>query len=509
MFKIYCKFHTYKFKDFNFPYRFHDPLSAPQEIRHFQAYLVYLKDVENVAEVFNYFWNVSYVTNVNVIVPWKQYFRRFSYSPFSSTGCREIFIEEHTSSRETNVYFPQKPLNLYKCPIRTISWNWLPYSKVDGNNVTFFEGSILNEFIRSVNASFSASLIDLGYGLMSSKVYEKKADLMNGEYLFNPSRCANFSAGDSHYKTSVIMFLKKESFLKSSTIILLSPFSKWVWFHLIVMTMAISAFGSYLGKISFLKCFFVTISILFANSYKMRKTQFQLRLCFGIWIIISLIMSAMYHAVFFEILRSDLHYPLPNSFAEILARNFSKTFILDFYTKKDIFYVPEILSENFSFIVTEKNEPPLEEALATEEKVIGVSTIVLFNYHSMRLFGSTETFRRLPEEYLSLYYTIYFSKNSFLINDYNQMLRKLQSGGITHKWIEDLVQMKRNKTRKQKRSMVLSYDEVGAIFRISAILFLFSSLVFMWEIRCLLKRKIQLLFAYVLRRIWQLFTMNT
>lgn len=468
------------------PYRHHNPLSVRHEIKNFQAYLIYLKNVNSLPEVFNYFWNVSYITNVNVIVPSNHCLRIFSYSPFSISGCRQISIKEHSISCGTNHstfdYYPVKTLNMYKCPLRTASWTWLPYSKVVGNNVTFFEGMILNAFIKVVNASFKVTLMDGTDGADSKDVVSKKADLMHGEYKMTIPRNGNFTYGVPHYDTSVIMFLKRENIRKSSALILLKPFREWALTFLICTIFVTTIIGSCVSKMSLLNIFFNIISILLSNSYKVRDSKYQVRLFMSAWMVFGLILAASYHAIFFETLRSDLHYQLPVKYGEIVSTNYSKIFIMDIYLKNDIFYFPEIEKENFQFIFTNNNEPPVSAVQNSDRKLIGIATIVMFSYFSLRDFGDTTTLHQLSEAYFKFYYTIYFSRNSFLVNDYDKMIMQLKSAGLIEKWMADILKIKKTRSGAQKPSLVLSYAELGAIFNLSGYLFVVASLVLMLEI---------------------------
>lgn len=459
-------------------------MSVTQDVQKFQAYLVYLKDLDSLFAVFNYFWNVSFIINVNIMVPSDHCTRIFSYSPFSESSCRQIFIEELPPNCGENQdalnYYPDGTLNMHGCPVITETWNWPPFSIVKDNNITLFEGMILNEFIKVIGATFEVHLVGASDGVDSVKVLTKLSDLMNGEYKITEERNKFFSFGTPHFESSALMFLKRMDIQKSSILILLKPFRLWVWVFLICTVLLSSKMASYLGGTTFSELLFNTNSILLSNSIHRIHTKVRMVMLF--WMLFSLILAACYHAIFFETLRSDLHYPLPVKFQEILETNYSRIFIMDHYMRNDIFYFPEIYKANFKFIFTYTDKPPLMDVMNSDEKLIGVSSVTLFNYYSLKLFGNTDTLHRLSDQYLKFYFTIYFSRNSFLLNDYNKMIIRLRSGGLIQKWMLDIVPIKEHGNGTVKRSFVLGLNDVGAAFNVAICLYVIAGLVFAFEI---------------------------
>lgn len=411
-------------------------------------------------------------------------FHLYKFDAFTESSCRNpvsrdlgtICINEDLHKLETNAQIS----NFHKCPIKIVAWdNSPPYTSFKEGNVIFFEGKILNEFSKLTNLTLVADELESNfYRNQPLKVLTVPSDVFCGEYILTPGRADRFSYSFPHDTSSMVMFLKNEKILKTSFEILLAPFDWWSWTSLLISWFFGVISISLMTRTDIASACILLLSLILGVPVHFRQTQFHMRLQYLTWLVLGLTFSIVHHVVFFDILQTSLTKPLPNTLAKLLKINYSRTFFTYDYIFFDIFDANEDIQNASMKYVWKHPSEFLIEMFKIEERVIGVATSRVYEW---RTKGFSDLLYRLPERFMTIFNTIYFEKNSFLLNDMNKMILDLYGGGILEKWMFDIVG-KRRSSELVQRFRKLSLVQLGGIFEIYLIFIIVSFTVFIGEI---------------------------
>lgn len=478
------KIFLYNFSDYH-------PLSSRQDVTNIQIYIILLDrsaeiNQDDISEIFKYFWETSYITAVIILVKKSPCYSVYRYNPFTQASCRQVSFEEKLICKITDlqqmITQSTKKENLNRCPINCLAWNeWPPYSSFEGDKLVFFEGKVLNEFSEWINSTIIAKPLDVSiFQNEPFDVINKTSDIFCGEYVLTSKRANNFSFSFPHDRSTMVMFLTNDKVTKTSLEILLAPFDYWSWTMLCLSWLSGTVSLKFMTNEDITSVCLMIFSLILGAPVMLVHSKFNIRLQYLTWIFLGFTFSIVHHGVFFSILQSSLLRPLPNTFDKIIRTNYSRAFLTDEFIFTDILKDnQDIVNANMSYTVQHPNQI-FDYMLYTKHKVVGVSTSRIYEY---RTKNDSDLMYRLSERFMTIFYTIYFTKNSFLVNDMNKMVLDLYGGGILEKWMVDTVGERRKKIRSE-RVRKLSLMELGGIFEIYGVLILFSSAVFIGEIGC-------------------------
>lgn len=190
---------------------------------------------------------------------------------------------------------------------------------------------------------------------------------------------------------------------------------------------------------------------------------------------LGLIFSAVHHGMFFNILKTDLKKPLPKTLDEILQTNFTKKIVIcDSIVKHMLSFIQK--AKHFEYTVKRKGEL-LTEVLDGKER-LGLCSGMMIVFSGRK----QSSFHVLSERYSMVLNTIYFTKNSFLLQGYNKMILELYSGGILQKWHTDIYRNVEKNDNQKDSFKALGIHELRGIFQISFICLTFTCILFACEV---------------------------
>lgn len=477
--KVYCKAirsSKTKVPKLFFNSRSYNPLVVPISETIFTAFIVVFSDPEDqdFYRTFHYFWKTLFITDVIVVSNTRQEpcVDVYSYQPFTSTKCRVVTVEKidqicENSSNTPLEIFPRTIKDLHKCEIRG--------SASTGPNLKspFYEESTLKQFSRILNFTFHITIKDIKY----SEVFDlTKFDLAYGSNILTQERIKIMSASYPHSTKGLYMFLKYEKNCKTSLEILLEPFHWTMWLALIIS----SIFGATLLSISKNSSIMNESSAMFRMllgiSTRLSANHFAVKIQYFCWMCLGLMISATHHAIFFDILKFDLHKPLPRTLRDVVDTKFVQAII-----------VPEPIGEQISGylrrftdmeIITERVNGIIPTVLHGKQRLLGVitSTMVAFSGEDI------ESFYILEDNLSTIFSAIYFTKNSFLLKTFNKLALELHRSGILQKWRDDFFGQVFAKCNDASRVKALSMGELYGIFNICTILLLMACGSFVAEV---------------------------
>lgn len=434
-----------------------------------QAYLLVFKTVEEneLEQVFNYFWNDFLETNVVIIVPRNDCVHIYSYDPFSEGLCRKINIlklHKFCENEETFLkVFPRHFNNFNKCKIKEIT--------IDED---FTEINILAHFADHLNFTIES----FEETELLEDIDQRNFDIFFGAKILSVQRAETFAYGFPYNEISMFMFLKKETDLKTSWEILVQPFDKasWIlfWTSGIIGTISLSI----INKSQVSEVLLEMIGFLFGSPVNLTPKRFNIRFQYFCWMLLGLIFSSGHHAIFFNILKSDMKRPLPKTFKDIVRTN---------YTRKIIVY--ETINEHMLSIVNnllnfEYSMKPGEEVVSaiieSKEKFLGLCSegLVLASLDFVNLIYV------LKERFFMILVTIFFRKGSFFLQYFDDFILKILQSGLLDKWDDDIFEIIKVSFENENRNVLyaLSMHQLGGIFEIWIIFIAICCIVFFGEI---------------------------
>lgn len=392
----------------------------------------------NLRKVFEYFWDNQFITNVNIIIGEDGCLNMYTYQIFVDSICREVQIQKiHSSCDDNDInFFPKKIENLHKCPMEIIAFNYIPFANLsrisskDPWQIDFLEGEIINTFAKYSNATLNAQPFNLTkHKVIADELVNRVVDIMLGGYFLIKERTVNTSVSTPHIYTWFVVFLNNKGTKIPPIQILALPFRKWIWFYLALTCIIGIVSLKIINKIHFLDGFFIMMALVLGEAIRTpNRTSHRLNIAF--WLIVSVILTSVYSSKFFSFLQTDLRFPPPNNFLDLLQSSYSKTFICNQYVKDRLSKIGRIKAERMVFKIID-GTIPIEEVLKSKEKVIGVCEEKLYKYGVRSFPGRTYV---LPNQFHPFFNTFYFTKNSFLLKRFNEFISRMFSFGVMKHW---------------------------------------------------------------------------
>lgn len=441
----------------------------------FQAFVVVFANPESqdIYRTFEYFWNISFITDVVAI----SYLRQepcvsiYSYQPFTQTSCRAVTIEKlhglcrNDSKTQLNL-FPRIITNLHKCIVRGSSST----GKYASN---FHEENCLNLLSNKINFTFLITRKDLKSEELFDMTY---FDLAFGANILTEERIRFMSPSYPQSSKNLHLFVRYEETLKTSLEILLEPFQWTLWLALIVCSSIGTTLLTFSKRSPILDESMTMMCMLLGITTKLPSKRFAVRVQYFCWMCLGFMISATHHAIFFNIMKLAMLKPLPKTLEEVLKKNYVEAIL-----------VPRPIGDHMSEylrrftnieVIVARVHGIIPAVLHGEKRVLGVTT------GSMVAF-SGEDFRSLhflEDKVSSFFSAIFFKKNSFLLRPFNKMVMQLYCGGIIQKWRNDFFDRIFDVEKELRGFKVLGLTELGGIFQIWLIILSVSCCLVLAEI---------------------------
>lgn len=428
-----------------------------------------LKDNE-LERIFEYFWNTSYITNIVVISSEGPCVTVDSYQPFSADFCRKVKVERlyelcEESPLKLHV-FPRVLKNLHKCEVTCNSWIF-EKTLYEVNSMALFSSRINSTLLVTENSDPDSDL---------TTIDRENFDIIYGAWLLRLSRTKIMSASFPITFNRMYFFLRNEQTLKTSVEILLEPFHWSMWLALLAscvvgtILLYLIKRSSILGETSIMICAVLGISTNFHSSH------FAIRVQYFCWMCLGVMLTASHHAISFEILKFELLKKLPDTVKEVVASNFTDTIIVPNPIGDEIFkHLPKLAGMKIELI---GDVEIVGEVMHRDKMVLGLLTDLMV-FHSGE---GIDSFHYLKDAFATLLHTIYFTKNSFLLESFNKMVLDLFSGGIMQKWKTDFYGNSLHNSKHNDYVKALGFRELKGVFEVWAVFLGCSFVIFIGEI---------------------------
>lgn len=315
--------------------------------------------------------------------------------------------------------------------------------------------------------------------LKPTEILKKEADLFHGGYLIQYDRKQIFDVSYPYLKTNLITYIRNQRIPKSSMEILFQPFDETTWIVLLVIFISGSVSLSILQGNSIISGMMIVFSIIIGGGHsKITFFRRRTRQYLSVLFLCGLVISSIYHAVVFDLMKSDLIKPLPKTLKEILNQNFSNKFVSDRIKSIDILReIPEIqnVSNMFDFKLSRN---ALYDVLNSETALLGIDSLLFLTYSLIRNNSIDKAFI-LPEKYSTLYRSFHFTKKSFLVPVFDKTILYMYDFGF---FVNCLKSSKKVRKSVENVDRSLTLQNVFGVFKVCSVLLFISTIIFVIEV---------------------------
>ncbi|KAG5684345.1 hypothetical protein PVAND_013580 [Polypedilum vanderplanki] len=427
---------------------------------------------EDSHEIFTLLWEF-YIHNINLLRRENNTIIVETFIPFQPSKCNQtepVEIAKYKNGKfitKPENFFPQKFKNFHRCPIKIPSFESstpailkrvLPDGTIEhyGRDVTNYRTlaeklnltlsiKFLNQY-GSWGSILSNGTVTGAIGLVS----RKEADFTLGNLLLKYERTQIMDYSNSYFLNSIVWIIPKGEPL-SSFRKLIRPFDFWVWVFLIVTI--------FIGGITVLLILYQSISIKefvfgegvntpFMNillalfgvaQHKLPKRNFA-RFLLMSFMLFCLVIRSLYQGSVFQFLQASDREPEVASVEEMVKKGF--TFYM--HSSYDEYTRENILMKNHRKIIqpSEMNvimNKTLEEGF---KGTLLVSILDALYKNKLRAAKHEELLAVCKEFYMMTHISVYFPKNSYLVEPIDELLINFQSAGLLDFWSSNEISYK-------------------------------------------------------------------
>ncbi|CRK87192.1 CLUMA_CG000997, isoform A [Clunio marinus] len=428
---------------------------------HRSGYYVIILEIKNrksLKNIFKVFWK-NFFFNINVLGKEKvlQNISLFTFLPFNGAICGDVSpviineFNENYNDWSTNEYFPKKLKNLNQCPIR-IGSHSNPPAVIDRNesSVNTYGGNMI-DFVRMLssvlNFKIDFHLYSVGAGAFANgtatglmeKAYSNDVDLIIGLLSLQQIRMEYLSETRAFYHDDIILVVPPPPLIPSIRKLFMPlDFYCWVALLLILLISSIiltilkilpkSYHNLVIGE-NIKNQYLNILEVLFGESQKKLPVKNFPRFILMSFMVFCLIMRTCYTGSLFNILKNDI-------------------------SSKKIKSIEELNQMDYKFIIYDTLAARLNDKKFMKREVISYSKVeeycrmtldpsfkgAVFGYHStisyQNLLNRKEySVNILQEPLVSNQIVSYFTKNFYMVNEFNEKISQFKASGLINFWI--------------------------------------------------------------------------
>lgn len=464
----------------------------------------WIKQHEDLENLFSMLWK-NYVANANVLIPVdRDQLQMYTFYPFTPTICGEAFPTHintfvNGSFTQMTLHFNDKVENLFACPLKVVTFDVGPMMfltakpggsfSISGIDAELLKGEIHSslfvaflEFLLVLalagRINFTIDLIDVtedgkwgtyepngtSTGAIGVMV-NKQADFAMGKFGLTLRNTKILSPSISYISFPLVVVIppgEPYNPLEKLT----KPFRAEVWiFVLIFLALGFATitvvrlcngkvqdfvFGeaNYSPHVNLVKVFL-------GDSLTHLPTRNFARTLLFMFILYCFVIGNAYTGSLFSFIQANHLKPIPKTIDEMIAKGFT------FYMTPP---AARVLSDATK-IYQNRKVISMNEWQETERKLTNphfkgglISSFEQFHYYNS-LAGQNSKLEICPELLLTLQFTIYFQKNSFLVNRFDREILGFSSNGMINMLVDKYLKKKLT-TAGEHEPKALQLDQV-------------------------------------------------
>ncbi|XP_054727323.1 uncharacterized protein LOC129237000 [Anastrepha obliqua] len=388
----------------------------------------------------------------------------YNIHPFNRFHCKGLaptIQNRFTNSRwrHTN-FFPNKLLDLHGCALICATWKEMPYLSSDAGLLGGIEGKLIEYLAVTMNFSLEFRWLDKKdasrtldkEGSVFRELFSNGTDFIVGAFPYKST-----AKGDP-YTPTFPYFLSSFNFIVNSNLAPYSPFKKLflpfksdIWILLLIIYIV----GFLLKRTATLLGIATRRFIFGAKNNRPAFNMFSV--CLGValpqqqvpsrnfaryilmlWLILTMLLCSSYQAFLFNLIKSNIGPPPPNTIADLLRQNYQLLMtegVLD--TVHDL----PVISSRAKILNMTRFES-FQLVGQPQQRIAVLTPYEYFDYFKRYHLNITKHIHVVDERVFTQQLSFYMASNSMLLNRFNHIILQYTNVGLWEKWSRMLLDMR-------------------------------------------------------------------
>ncbi|XP_029405731.2 uncharacterized protein LOC115066099 [Bactrocera dorsalis] len=392
----------------------------------------------------------------------------YNIHPFNEFHCKGLaptISNRFTNSRwwHTNFY-PDKLADLHGCALVCATWEEMPYRSLQEQSgevgaLAGIEGKLLEYLAMTLNFSLKFRLLD---DYESSHTLDKKGVVFK-ELIANGT---DFVVGAFPYRTpakddiftpTFPYFLSSLNFIVNSNLEPYSPFRKLflpfrshIWRLLLIIYLGVFALRLIFSLMGVTRSHFVfgvtnhmpginMFNVCLGGALPPRQVPRRnfARYVLMLWLIMTMLLRSSYQAFLYNLIKSNIGRPPPNTIAELLHQNYQLLMTEDVLAT--IHDLPVISSS--AQVLNISRSHSFELVRRSDRRIAILTPYEYVGYFKRYNTSFTKGVHVVEERVFTQQLSFYMASNSMLLHRFNDIILQYITVGLWEKWVRELLDM--------------------------------------------------------------------
>ncbi|KAL7745606.1 hypothetical protein ACLKA6_009828 [Drosophila palustris] len=449
--------------------------------------------------VFDYCWRHQ-IINCNVMTQSSHgEVIMHTYFPYEEGQCGVVIFRQINKflgkTWQHSVYFPPKLHNLHQCPLHVLLRPVPPFLSISGR-VPGLEDRLLQELARRMNfiirlvEQHNQSVVWTEQQVLQL-LQQQRAHLAIGYMRKRVEHTTNLTAVFPHYSSRLVSCLLLNAYNMTSFDILRFPFQTITWLCVLSTFLSVSCLMLYSRQRTDRATVLLSIlAVAYGQPTGASTMRLSQQVMYVNWLGFTLLIRAMYSALFYHMLRQHVHQRLPRTLEELVQGSY--TAVMNRITAQDVREVSSLqglLTNTRTIIITTELERDVLEDMELRsqqyehqyQRIFGVLSHQTL-LHVTELAHKPGAYYVLPEHVLDQQLAIFLQKDSHLLQQFDELIMSIQAVGLINYWAGQLGSERYFSSTFMYGDRRLRQPDLWAIYVIAVVLYALATLVFLWEL---------------------------
>ncbi|XP_037941428.1 uncharacterized protein LOC119674364 [Teleopsis dalmanni] len=451
-------------------------------------------------QIFDYCWSHYLINCIVQVQTASGEVLIYTYFPFTAKHCYKIepilFNQFNGTGFIAPELFPRKLNNFYGCKLKAAVWNIAPFVTLRTNRrgqtriKGGFEGAMVNTIAEKLNFSIEivippkneqrGYMINGTYNGAIGMLHRRAVDFSFGCFRQSHERSTYASPTVPYHQEQIIAIAYKAAYQFNSLELLIHPFTTYAWLMVLVITI-LALILQYIDNMVLLKYpneiedklpsfLRVLESMLGVSISRLPKNSVR-RFFILQWFLVMFVIRSSYQAILFHLIRTQQTKPLPKTIDDLLSQNYNVIMNQQTYgIVKDITFasrfVPEVppTGTNALLIIQDTTRGP-------SVAVTSITFFADFIYKQQK----AGFYIIIPEQFVVFYITMYLSKHSYLLDEFNDQISWIRGAGLPGAWLSWETDFNYYSAGQIIQDQLFGMDELSAAFLIICLGSIFSN----------------------------------
>lgn len=280
------------------------------------------------------------------------------------------------------------------------------------------------------------------------------------------------SASINYYQTIWVVVLIRDAYALTSLETLMFPFSNKTWYLLafigLLAIIIVSLLRYIFRKSSGKNLDHLTMDLLatlVGMPAQYRPVLNGSRILKASWTIYSLLLRTVYQALLFHLIRTRVRRNMPETLDELVEQNYSLIVndqIYEGLSTVSLFEPAKFINLNNTLdlmTLVYLESLPLQEA----RKAATALPLIRLQYY-IEAFEKTEVFKLLPQSIMNVKLCMYFTKHSYLVEQFDEIMMMIKGYGLYKAWFSQEVDENYIRNAPAKANYILGFEELQMAF---------------------------------------------